>query len=190
MSDSKIVHFLSGRDLLPPWPEYLQEVGFAMGCFWGAERLFWELNGVYVTMVGYQGGEMIDPDYTSLCQGHTGHAETVQVVFDPAKITLEELLAVFWESHDPTQGDRQGNDVGSQYRSAIFVETKDQAKRAQNSLQQAQVLLKAKGFGPITTKIITGAKFWLAEEYHQQYLAKNPDGYCGISGTGISCGVK
>ncbi len=182
-------HFVNGRSLSPPWPEGLEEISFAMGCFWGAERLFWSLDGVYVTMVGYQGGNTANPDYEQVCTGDTGHAEVVRVMFDLKQITVDELLAAFWENHDPTQGNRQGNDIGSQYRSVIFAHTDKQAEQARRSLQQVQNLLLEKGLGKITTEIITGAQFWLAEDEHQQYLAKNPGGYCGLSGTGIVCGV-
>jgi peptide-methionine (S)-S-oxide reductase len=166
----------------------MQSIGFAMGCFWGAERLFWQLDGVYVTAAGYQGGLRENPNYTLVCQKQTGHAEAVRVVFDPDIISLQSLLKVFWENHNPTQGNRQGNDVGPQYRSMIFTQNPRQTKIAGASLQETQGLLTEKGFGLITTKIIENTKFWLAEEDHQQFLARNPDGYCGLRGTGISCG--
>ncbi|MBL1431090.1 MAG: peptide-methionine (S)-S-oxide reductase MsrA [Robiginitomaculum sp.] len=189
MTDPQLLHFVNNRALLPPWPEQMQYVDLAMGCFWGAERLFWQLDGVHVTMVGYQGGDTANPNYTEICQKQTNHTESVQVVFDPAMISFEQILMVFWENHDPTQGNRQGNDIGSQYRSMIFTNTDDQFDQANASLAATQKLLNAKGFGEITTSITTGAKFWMAEEEHQQYLAKNPGGYCSIKGTGITCVV-
>ncbi|MBL4617689.1 MAG: peptide-methionine (S)-S-oxide reductase MsrA [Robiginitomaculum sp.] len=189
MTNPQLLHFINNRALLPPWPGQMQHVDLAMGCFWGAERLFWPLEGVYVTMVGYQGGETLNPSYTEICQEQTGHAESVRVVFDPNTISLEQILAIFWENHDPTQGNRQGNDIGSQYRSVIFTNNKDQIEQAKLSLAATQKLLAAKGYSAITTEIVTNAKFWLAEDDHQQYLAKNPGGYCGLKGTGISCGV-
>ncbi len=180
-------HFVNGQSLHSPWPQGMQVIGFAMGCFWGAERLFWSLPGVHVTRVGYQGGHQENPNYGQVCQKTTGHAEMVQVVFDPARISLDQLLAVFWEEHDPTQGDAQGNDHGPQYRSMIFANSPAQEQTAKISLQQAQAQLDAMGYGPITTRIKQNTKFWMAEEEHQQYLAKNPGGYCGLSGTGLVC---
>ncbi len=182
-------HFVNGRPLSPPWPGGLDEVCFAMGCFWGAERLFWQLDGVYVTIAGYQGGKTKDPSYDEIFRKQSGHIESVRAVFDPAHISLQDLLAQFWENHDPTQGARQGNDYGEQYRSMIFTNTAAQSKIAANSMEHAQSLLGAKGFGPITTQIVEGARFWMAEEEHQQYLAKNPGGYCTIGGTGIAYGA-
>ena len=188
LSDKAVaVHVVSGRPLLPPWPEGYQEARFAMGCFWGAERLFWQTPGVWVTMAGYAGGDTANPDYQSVCSGETGHAETVRVIFDPAAISYEQLLTLFWENHDPTQGMRQGNDVGSQYRSAIFTLTPEQQRQALASRERYQSRLAAKGLGQITTQISKAGPFYLAEDYHQQYLAKNPDGYCGLKGTGVAC---
>lgn len=187
--DNPLQHFVNGRPLTDPYPKNLQQIGFAIGCFWGAERLFWSLSGVYLTSVGYQGGHVENPHYGLVCQKQTGHAEAVQVVFDPKQISVEKLLAVFWENHDPTQGARQGNDIGPQYRSAVFVTSEQQQQQVQRSVEATQQLLDAKGFGTITTEIILHAKYWLAEQDHQQYLAKNPGGYCGLQGTGISCGT-
>jgi len=180
-------HFVNGRDLATPARDGLREIVFALGCFWGAERVFWEADGVYVTQVGYAGGYTPNPTYEEACSGQTGHTEVVRVVFDPATISLEALLKLFWESHDPTQGMRQGNDVGTQYRSAIYVS--DDADLAAVRASQAvyQRALNAAGRGEITTEVKLLDAFYPAEDYHQQYLAKNPGGYCGIGGTGVSC---
>ena len=180
-------HFVNGRDLNAPTPEGMKEIVFALGCFWGAERVFWEAGGVFVTQVGYAGGYTPNPTYEEACSGQTGHTEVVRVVYDPAKITLEALLKLFWESHDPTQGMRQGNDVGTQYRSAIY--TYDDADLAIVRASEAAYnqALKAAGRGAITTEIKPLDAFYPAEDYHQQYLAKNPAGYCGIGGTGVTC---
>jgi len=162
---------------------------FGMGCFWGAERKFWSLPGVLSTAVGYAGGHTPNPTYEEVCSGRTGHAEVVRVVFDPSIVTFDDLLRVFWESHDPTQGMRQGNDIGTQYRSAVFASTDDQRSSAHRSLDAYQRALHERGFGPITTEISPLAAFYFAEPYHQQYLSKNPHGYCGLGGTGVSCPV-
>lgn len=162
---------------------------FGMGCFWGAEKKFWQTRGVYCTAVGYAGGYTPNPTYDEVCTGQTGHCEVVRVVFDPTIVRYEELLKVFWENHDPTQGMRQGNDVGTQYRSAIYYYDETQRLAAENSRDRYQQVLRAAGYGPITTEILPAPEFYFAEEYHQQYLAKNPDGYCGLGGTGIPCPV-
>jgi peptide-methionine (S)-S-oxide reductase len=180
-------HFVSGARLEPPFPEGTALAMFGMGCFWGAERKFWELPGVYSTAVGYAGGSTPNPTYEEVCSGRTGHAEVVRVVFDPEKVTYEDLLRVFWENHDPTQGMRQGNDVGTQYRSAIYCHGEAQRRVAEASQRAYQHVLKAGGFGGITTEIREAPEFYYAEDYHQQYLAKNPWGYCGIGGTGLRC---
>jgi len=182
-------HFVSGRALKPPYPEGMQEVVLALGCFWGAERKFWELPGVWVTAVGYAGGSTPNPTYEEVCSGRTGHTEVVRVVFDPAKVSFGAVLKTFWESHDPTQGMRQGNDVGTQYRSAIYVTNAAQKAAAEASKAEYEKALRAKGFGPITTEIADAGEFYYAEDYHQQYLAKNPGGYCGLGGTGVSCPI-
>ena len=182
-------HVVTGAPLRPPFPDGLEQAVFAMGCFWGAERKFWELDGVYTTAVGYAGGFTPNPTYEETCSGRTGHTEAVLVVFDPAKVSYETLLRVFWENHDPTQGMRQGNDVGSQYRSAVYTTTPEQATAAAASLQRYQAVLTAGGFGAITTEVAPAGPFFYAEGYHQQYLAKNPNGYCGLGGTGMSCPV-
>jgi len=182
-------HFVNGRPLKPPFPADLEQAVFGLGCFWGAERVFWETGGVYTTAVGYAGGITPNADYKEVCSGLTGHAEVVLVVFDPKKIDYEELLALFWESHDPTQGMRQGNDVGTQYRSVIYTTSDMQSALAKASLARYQTRLSDAGYGVITTEIAPLGVFNYAEEYHQQYLAKNPDGYCGIGGTGVSCPV-
>ena len=169
-------HFVNGHPLTPPFPEGLQQAVFGMGCFWGAERLFWKLPGVYSTAVGYAGGETKNPTYEEVCSGFTNHAEVVLVVFDPKVITYEELLKVFWEGHDPTQGMRQGNDAGTQYRSAIYAHGEEQLEAAKRSKDIFEKALKAKGFGPITTEIRAAPTFYYAEDYHQQYLGKNPNG--------------
>ena len=180
-------HFVLDAPLKPPFPEGYRQAVFGLGCFWGAERQFWQQPGVYTTAVGYAGGRTPNPDYREVCSGMTGHTEAVLVVYDPAKIAYEDLLRVFWESHDPTQGMRQGNDVGTQYRSAIYVFDADQKAAAEASRDAyAQVLADA-GYGAITTEIADAGPFYYAEDYHQQYLAKNPGGYCGLGGTGVSC---
>jgi len=178
-------HFVNGHRIAPPFPAGLSEAMFAMGCFWGAERLFWQLPGVYSTAVGYAGGFTPNPTYQEVCSGQTGHAEAVRVIYDPQKIDYEDLLKVVWESHDPTQGMRQGNDVGTQYRSAIYVFDKEQREAAEASKRAYQARLTAAGRGTITTEISDAPPFFYAEDYHQQYLAKNPDGYCGIGGCGV-----
>ena len=178
-------HFVSGHRIVPPVPEGMQEAVFAMGCFWGAERLFWQLSGVYATAVGYAGGFTANPTYEEVCSGETGHAEVVRVFFDPQKITYSDLLKVFWESHDPTQGMRQGNDVGTQYRSAVYTTGAEQRAAAEASLRTYQARLSAAGRDTITTEIRDAPEFFYAEDYHQQYLAKNPNGYCGIGGCGV-----
>ncbi|MBY6210757.1 peptide-methionine (S)-S-oxide reductase MsrA [Microbulbifer agarilyticus] len=177
-------HFVSGNAMVPPFPEGMQQAVFGMGCFWGAERLFWEIEGVWVTAVGYAGGVTPNPNYREVCTGGTGHAEVVLVVFDPAKVSYEELLRRFWEEHDPTQGMRQGNDLGTQYRSVIYTYGDDQVEQARASEAEFQQALGEKGFGAITTEIQSAPTFYYAEEDHQQYLAKNPGGYCGLAGTG------
>jgi len=183
-------HFVNGRPLKGPYPEGLATAIFGLGCFWGAERKFWGLGeGIYVTAVGYAGGLTPNPTYEEVCSGSTGHNEVVLVVFDPNKIPYEKLLKTFWESHDPTQGMRQGNDVGTQYRSGIYVATPAQRKAAEVSKAMYEKAIAAKGFGTITTEILPAPEFYFAEDYHQQYLAKNPSGYCGLGGTGVSCGI-
>ncbi|GLQ17301.1 peptide-methionine (S)-S-oxide reductase MsrA [Maritalea porphyrae] len=182
-------HFVSGNPIGGPYPDGNETIYLALGCFWGAERLFWRLDGVWVTAVGYQGGSVDNPSYQDVCTGNTGHAEAVLVNFDPNKISLEEILVHFWQEHDPTQGNRQGNDVGSQYRSAIYFTSAEQEEVVQKSFEAYALSLKDSGFGPITTEIRSADKFFFAEEYHQQYLAKNPNGYCGLKGTGISCTI-
>ena len=183
-------HFLFRTKLQPPYPEGLEQAVFALGCFWGAERKFWELgDGIYTTAVGYAGGFTPNPTYEETCSGLTGHTEVVLVVFDPKKISYEQLLKTFWENHDPTQGMRQGNDVGTQYRSAIYTFSDAQMKAVQESKNAFQSALDAKGYGAITTEIAPIDRFYFAEDYHQQYLAKNPGGYCGLGGTGVSCPI-
>ena len=182
-------HFVNGHRLQPPFPEGMQQAIFAMGCFWGAERVFWQTPGVYTTAVGYAGGFTPNPTYREVCSGQTGHAEAVLVVFDPAVVTYETLLKVFWENHDPTQGMRQGNDTGTQYRSAIYWTTPAQRDAALASRDAFQPLLTAAGHRAITTEIAEAGPFYYAEDYHQQYLAQNPGGYCGLGGTGVSCPV-
>jgi peptide-methionine (S)-S-oxide reductase len=179
-------HFVNGHRIVAPFPAGLREALFGMGCFWGAERLFWQLPGVYSTAVGYAGGLTANPTYQEVCTGQTGHAEVVRVIYDPQKVSYPELLRVFWESHDPTQGMRQGNDVGTQYRSAIYVLDEEQREAAEASKRTYQARLTAAGRGTITTEIRDAPEFFYAEDYHQQYLAKNPDGYCGIGGCGVS----
>jgi peptide-methionine (S)-S-oxide reductase len=182
-------HFVNGHPLEGPFPENLETAVFALGCFWGAERDFWEAEGVFSTAVGYTGGFTPNPTYEEVCSGRTGHAEAVLVVFDPAVISYEMLLKRFWEHHDPTQGMRQGNDVGTQYRSAIYTFSEAQRATAERSRDAYQEVLRSAGYGDITTEILPGSTFFYAEDYHQQYLAKNPGGYCGIGGTGLSCPV-
>ena len=182
-------HAVSGAALEPPFPDGLAQAVFGMGCFWGAERKFWELEGVHTTAVGYAGGFTPNPSYEEVCSGRTGHTEAVLVVFDPAKVSYEQLLRVFWENHDPTQGMRQGNDVGTQYRSAIYTFTEEQAEAAQRSRDRYQEVLSERRYGRITTEIAPAGPFFYAEDYHQQYLAKNPSGYCGLGGTGVACPV-
>jgi peptide-methionine (S)-S-oxide reductase len=181
-------HAVNGTPLQPPFPAGLEQAVFGLGCFWGAERKFWQTAGVYTTAVGYAGGFTKNPSYEEVCSGRTGHAEVVLVVFDPTKISYEALLKVFWENHDPTQGMRQGNDVGTQYRSAIFTATPAQREAALRTRERYNGALAASGFKPITTEIADAPPFYYAEDYHQQYLAKNPHGYCGIGGTGVRCG--
>jgi peptide-methionine (S)-S-oxide reductase len=180
-------HFINGHPLKAPFPAGLQQAVFGMGCFWGAERLFWKLPGVYSTAVGYAGGQTKNPSYEEVCSGFTNHAEVVLVVFDPAKLGYDELLKAFWEGHDPTQGMRQGNDAGTQYRSTIYTYGAQQSQAALKSKEQYEKAVKAKGFGPVTTEIREAPEFFYAEDYHQQYLGKNPNGYCGLGGTGVSC---
>jgi peptide-methionine (S)-S-oxide reductase len=182
-------HYVSGAPLVPPFPEGAETAVFAMGCFWGAERVFWQTEGVISTAAGYAGGFTPNTSYEEVCSGLTGHTEVVLVVFDPQVVSYEELLRVFWEGHDPTQGMRQGNDVGTQYRSAIYTFSEQQQKAAEASRDSFQEVLTAGGFGDITTEIAEAGPFYYAEPYHQQYLAKNPGGYCGIGGTGLSCPV-
>jgi len=181
-------HFVNGRPLAGPYPEGAKEVLFGMGCFWGAERKFWSLPGVYVTAVGYAGGITPNPTYEEVCSGLTGHAEVVKVVYEKG-IDLADLLKVFWENHDPTQGMRQGNDIGTQYRSAIYVTGEAERALAEASRRTYAQALAIRGFGPITTEIADEPPFYFAEDYHQQYLAKNPAGYCGLGGTGVSCAI-
>ena len=182
-------HFVNGNPLQGPFPDNMKRAVFGLGCFWGAERRFWEADGVFVTAAGYAGGITPNPTYEEVCSGNTGHAEVVLVVYDPAFASYEQLLKIFWESHDPTQGMRQGNDIGTQYRSAIYTLDDAQQNVARQSLAAYQAELTAAGHGPITTEILALDTFYYAEDYHQQYLAKNPAGYCGIGGTGVSCPV-
>jgi len=182
-------HHVNGQPLQQPAAGGLQEAFFALGCFWGAERKFWQTPGVVVTAVGYQGGFTPNPTYEEVCSGRTGHTEVVRVLFDPAKVSFERLLQVFWESHDPTQGMRQGNDIGTQYRSAIYVTSEAQKTAADASRAAFQAALRAQGYGDITTEIAPAPAFYYAEDYHQQYLSKNPNGYCGIGGTGVACPI-
>ena len=179
------LHFVNGNPMAEPYPEQMEILLLGMGCFWGAEKLFWNLPGVYVTAVGYSAGFTPNPSYKEVCTGRTGHNEVVQVVYDPAKITQAGILKCFWENHDPTQGMRQGNDIGTQYRSGIYFTSPEQEKVALESEDQYQQKLLSAGYGPITTEIKPATEFYFAEEYHQQYLAKNPDGYCGMGGTGV-----
>ena len=183
-------HFINHHSLKGPYPAGAEKAMFGLGCFWGAERKFWELGGgVYVTAAGYAGGVTPNPTYEEVCSGRTGHNEVVLVVYDPAKISYERLLKTFWEGHDPTQGMRQGNDVGTQYRSGIYVTTPAQRKAAEASKAMYEKALAADRYGPITTEIVDAGPFYFAEDYHQQYLAKNPGGYCGLGGTGVSCPI-
>jgi peptide-methionine (S)-S-oxide reductase len=182
-------HFVLGRPLLPPFPDGMETAVFGLGCFWGAERKFWEASGVYSTSVGYAGGSTPNPTYQEVCSGLTGHNEVVRVVFDPTRTSYGEMLRIFWENHDPTQGMRQGNDVGTQYRSAVYCATEAQRQAAEASRDAYERLLTAAGFERITTEILSAGEFYYAEDYHQQYLAKNPGGYCGLGGTGVSCPV-
>jgi peptide-methionine (S)-S-oxide reductase len=182
-------HFVNGARVEPPFPAGLQQAVFGMGCFWGAERKFWQAAGVHSTAVGYAGGFTPNPTYEEVCSGLTGHTEVVLVVFDPAQVSYEDLLRIFWENHDPTQGMRQGNDTGTQYRSAVYTYGEDQRRAAEASRDAYQERLRAAGYGAVTTEIREAPEFYYAEDYHQQYLAKNPQGYCGIGGTGVSCPV-
>ena len=182
-----MMHAVNGAPIEPPFPPGLERAVFGMGCFWGAEKKFWQLPGVFTTAVGYAGGTSPNPTYRDVCSGRTGHAEVVLVVFDPAKVSYRQLLKVFWENHDPTQGMRQGGDVGTQYRSAIYPESAAQRETAEASLAEYQSALASHGYGAITTEIKDAPEFFYAEEYHQQYLKKNPDGYCGLGGTGVRC---
>jgi peptide-methionine (S)-S-oxide reductase len=182
-------HFVNGNPLVGPWPEGFEVAVFGLGCFWGAERKFWETDGVYSTSVGYAGGFSPNPTYEETCSGRTGHAEVVQVVFDPSRVSFDQLLKVFWENHDPTQGMRQGNDLGTQYRSAIYYTSEAQQTAIDSSLAMYQQRLGTAGFGEITTEVKPLGDYFYAEPYHQQYLAKNPNGYCGIGGTGVSCPI-
>jgi len=182
-------HFVSGARLTAPFPDGLQRALFGMGCFWGAEKKFWQLPGVYSTAVGYAAGLTPNPTYREVCSGMTGHNEVVLVVFDPAEVSYDTLLKTFWENHNPTQGMRQGNDVGTQYRSGIYYADEAQKAAAERSREAYQAELTRRGYGPITTEIAAAQEFYYAEEYHQQYLAKNPDGYCGLGGTGVTCPV-
>ncbi len=182
-------HYVNGRALAPPYPDGDETMVVGMGCFWGAEKAFWSLPGVWITAVGYAGGITPNPTYEEVCSGRTGHTEAVLVVFDPAQVSYEALLKVFWEGHDPTQGMRQGNDVGTQYRSAIYTNGPRQLELAEESAAAFGKRLAAEGYGAITTEIAEASTFYFAEDYHQQYLAKNPNGYCGLGGTGVSCPI-
>ena len=182
-------HFVNAHRLTPPFPAGMEQAVFGMGCFWGAERLFWQTPGVYSTSVGYAGGQTRNPTYEEVCSGFTNHAEVVQVIFDPKILPYEKLLKVFWEGHNPTQGMRQGNDAGSQYRSTIYAYGDAQKRAALQSKEIYEKALKSKGHGPVTTEIREAPPYYYAEDYHQQYLAKNPNGYCGLGGTGVSCPV-
>jgi len=182
-------HFVSGARIVPPFPDGMETIIFGLGCFWGAERIFWQADGVYSTAVGYAAGVTPNPSYEEVCSGRTGHNEVVLVVYDPAKISVEALLKRYWEGHNPTQGMRQGNDVGTQYRSGIYCSTAAQKKAAEASKAVFQKSLKDAGFSAITTEILDAPEFYYAEDYHQQYLAKNPAGYCGLGGTGVGCPI-
>ncbi|MGQ9365448.1 peptide-methionine (S)-S-oxide reductase MsrA [Azospirillum sp. ST 5-10] len=180
-------HVVNGHPLAPPYPAGMEVIDLGLGCFWGAERKFWQVPGVWVTAVGYQGGHTPNPTYEEVCSGRTGHAEVVRVVYDPAAVDVKTLLAAFWEAHDPTQGMRQGNDVGTQYRSTVYVHSDAQRAAAEASRDAYQQALAKAGYGPVTTEIRDAPPFYFAEDYHQQYLAKNPQGYCGLGGTGVRC---
>jgi peptide-methionine (S)-S-oxide reductase len=182
-------HFVNGRPLKGPYPDGMEQAQFAMGCYWGVERIFWKIPGVWVTAVGNAGGQTPNPTYEEVCSGRTGHAEAVMVVFDPKQVSYEALLKAFWEGHDPTQGMRQGNDRGTQYRSAIYTYGDAQMEAALRTKAAYESALTGRGYGPVTTEIEPAGPFYFAEEYHQQYLAKNPGGYCGIGGTGVSCPI-
>jgi len=182
-------HYVNGHPLKPPFPAGMEQAVFGLGCFWGAERKFWKLPGVYTTAVGYAGGYTPNPTYEEVCTGRTGHSEVVLVVYDPKLVSYGQLLKVFWEAHDPTQGMRQGNDVGTQYRSVIYTYGAMQTEAAQDSLKDYQDALRKAGYPAITTEVQAAPEFYYAEDYHQQYLAKNPDGYCGLGGTGVSCSL-
>ncbi|MEM8545626.1 MAG: peptide-methionine (S)-S-oxide reductase MsrA [Cyanobacteria bacterium P01_H01_bin.119] len=182
-------HYVNGNPIQPPFPEGIETAIFGLGCFWGAERKFWQADGVYSTAVGYAAGHTPNPTYQEVCTGQTGHNEVVLVAYDPGKISYEQLLKIFWESHNPTQGMRQGNDVGTQYRSGIYTYSDDQRKLAEASLEAYQKALSEAGYGKITTEVLDAPSFYYAESYHQQYLAKNPNGYCGLGGTNVACPV-
>jgi peptide-methionine (S)-S-oxide reductase len=182
-------HYVLGNPIAPPFPDGLELALFGMGCFWGAEKMFWQAPGVYTTAVGYAGGSTPNPLYEEVCSGRTGHNEVVRVVFDPAATSYSEMLRIFWESHDPTQGMRQGNDVGTQYRSAVYTSSDAQAAAAERSRETYQQVLRDAGHGDITTEVAPAGPFYYAEDYHQQYLYKNPNGYCGLGGTGVSCPI-
>ncbi|MEM6836765.1 MAG: peptide-methionine (S)-S-oxide reductase MsrA [Cyanobacteria bacterium P01_C01_bin.120] len=182
-------HYVNGNALKPPFPEGMQTALFGMGCFWGAERKFWETEGVYATAVGYAAGQTPNPTYREVCSGMTGHNEVVLVVYDPDVVSYEALLKVFWENHNPTQGMRQGNDTGTQYRSGVYTYSEEQRRLAEASRDAYQKRLKQEGYGTITTEILEAPEFYYAEDYHQQYLAKNPGGYCGLGGTGVACPI-
>jgi peptide-methionine (S)-S-oxide reductase len=182
-------HFVNGRSLAGPYPDGFETALFGLGCFWGAERIFWQIDGVRVTAVGYAGGQTPNPTYHEVCSGMTGHNEVVLVVYDPKKVSYMQLLKAFFEAHDPTQGMRQGNDIGTQYRSGIYVADESQRNEAGEAKATYEKALKAKGYGPVTTEILDRPAFYFAEDYHQQYLAKNPRGYCGLGGTGVSCPI-
>jgi len=182
-------HYVNGNRMVPPFPDGLEHALFGLGCFWGAERLFWQMPGVYVTAVGYAAGYTPNPDYAEVCSGQTGHNEVVRVIFDPNQTNFQALLQTFWQGHNPTQGMRQGNDVGTQYRSGIYVYSEAQRTAAQSTMESYNKSLADKGFDPITTEIIDAPEFYYAEPDHQQYLAKNPGGYCGLGGTGVACQV-
>jgi peptide-methionine (S)-S-oxide reductase len=187
--DVPSAHHVNGARLTPPFPDGLERAMFGMGCFWGAEKKFWELPGVYTTAVGYAGGYTPNPTYREVCTGMTGHNEVVLVVFDPRKVSYDALLKTFWENHDPTQGMRQGNDIGTQYRSGVYAFDDSQHAAAERSREMFQEALSKRGYGSITTEILPAPEFYYAEDYHQQYLSKNPDGYCGLGGTGVTCPV-
>ena len=187
LSDS--THFVNGRSMTENYPDGSEQMMVGMGCFWGVERIFWQIPGVYVTSVGYSGGQISDPDYKKICTGSTGHAEVVHIVFDPKIVSYDDLLKVMFETHDPTQGNRQGNDVGTQYRSAVFHYNEDQRDKALAAREVYNAAYAAKGYGPITTEISAAGDYYFAEDYHQQYLAKNPGGYCNHGPTGVSCPV-